>query len=485
MTARPATLDDLAGVWIGADIRGDASTVVGSITHDSRRVTEGTLFCCVPGSTVDGHDFAPAALAAGAAALLVQRPLDLLLATGDLVPQLVVDDVRTAMGPIAARVFADPSRSIDVVGVTGTNGKTSVVQLIGHLLASSGHPVRTLGTLTGPRTTPEAPELQATLATARDEGATAVAMEVSSHALTLHRVDGTRFRVGVFTNLGRDHLDFHGTLEAYEAAKSRLFTSEFVETAVINTDDVVGRRIADRCDVPVRTYGLADVDDLEIDGPISRFRWHGHEVVLRLPGSHNVLNALAAALVAVELGLEPVDIADGLCSAESARGRFEMVSVGQPYSVVVDYAHKPEALQAVLVACRQIVGVRADGSPGRVIVVFGCGGDRDPFKRPVMGQIAASFADRVVLTSDNPRSEDPESILDAIVAGVPAEAADRVDRIEDRAEAIAAALGRAEAGDVVLIAGKGDEVYQIVGNVTLPFDDREVVVRTLIGGGAR
>ncbi|MEZ5228035.1 MAG: Mur ligase family protein [Acidimicrobiales bacterium] len=246
-----------------------------------------------------------------------------------------------------------------------------------------------LGTLTGPRTTPEAPELQAIFAEEVARGGDVVAMEVSSHALALHRVAGTRFAVGVFTNLGQDHLDFHGDLATYEAAKTELFSSRYIETAVINVDDPAGRRIADQCDVPVRPYGLADVEHLRIDGPVSTFTWRGHEIVFRLPGSHNVLNALAAALACIELGIETVDIADALCHADGARGRFEMVSVGQPFSVVVDSPTSPKALQAVITACRQIVGERADSTPGRVIVVIGCGGDRDPFKRPLMGEIGS------------------------------------------------------------------------------------------------
>ncbi len=480
-----ATLADLAARWPGTQVVGDPDLPIEAITHDSRSVGAGMLFACVRGAVADGHDFAPSAVAQGAVALLVDHRLDWPEAD---VAQLVVDDVRRAMGPIAAAVNHDPSRSLSVVGVTGTNGKTSVVWLIGHVLGHVGRPHLVQGTLTGPRTTPESPDLQATLADARAAGIEVVAMEVSSHALALHRVDGTHFRVGVFTNLGHDHLDFHGDVESYEAAKTLLFSSRFLTTAVINRDDAAGRRIAAQCDVPVRDYGIGDAEDLRLDGPISHFRWRGHEVVLRLPGVHNVLNALAAATACVELGIDPLDIAVALDSAEPARGRFEMVDVGRPFSVVVDFAHKPEALRAVLIAAGQIVGsgpssAAATGT-GRVIVVFGCGGDRDASKRPVMGAVAVEHADLVYLTSDNPRTEDPESILDAVECGIDEAGRTRVRRIADRAAAIRAALDEAVAGDVVLIAGKGDETVQIVGSEAFPFDDREVAIDYLLGAGA-
>ncbi len=472
------TVDALAEFVPGAVVIGDGSVTVGHITHDSRQARTGTLFACVAGARVDGHDYATAALALGAAALLVDHVLP---AIGSSVPQLIVPDVRKAMGTVAAAIYRHPSASLRVVGVTGTNGKTSVVGLIGEILAHASVPVRMLGTLTGPRTTPESPDLQETFAHEVARGGDVIAMEVSSHALALHRVAGTQFVVGVFTNLGQDHLDFHGDLEQYEQAKTELFSSRYIAKAIINTDDPAGRRIAAQCDVAVQAYGLADAEELRIDGPVSQFRWGGHEIVFRLPGIHNVLNALAAAFTCVELGVDPLDIADALCNADGARGRFEMVNVGQPFSVVVDYAHKPEALQAVINASRQIVGVRPDGSPGSVIVVIGCGGDRDPFKRPLMGAIAANFADLTVLTSDNPRSEDPSMILDQMEAGVPHDRRTTVTRVEDRAAAIAAALQSAQQGDVVLIAGKGDEIHQVIGDEALPFDDREVAVAYLLG----
>ncbi len=471
------TVDALAERLPGATVVGDGSTVITSVTHDSRQAGPGTLFACVRGAVVDGHAFAADAVGSGASALLVDHVLPLDVA----VAQVVVADVRREMGPAAAVLLGDPSASLRVVGVTGTNGKTSVVGLIEQILRHAGVPVRMLGTLTGPRTTPEAPDLQSTFAREVELGGDVVAMEVSSHALALHRVLGTRFAVGVFTNLGQDHLDFHGDLEHYEKAKTELFSSRYIATAVINTDDPAGRRIAAQCDVPVRSYGLGDVEDLRIEGPISRFGWQGHDIVLHLPGTHNVMNALAAALAVSELGVDDAVIAAALARVVGARGRFEMVEVGRPFSVVVDYAHKPEALQAVIDASRQIVGVRPDGTPGSVITVIGCGGDRDPFKRPLMGAIAATSSDLTVLTSDNPRSEDPAAILDQIEDGVPEDRRSVVTRIEDRASAIAAALDAAQPGDVVLIAGKGDEVHQVIGDEVLPFDDREVAKAHLTG----
>ncbi len=470
------TIDSLAALVAGAEIVGNGATTIDHITHDSRAARPGTLFACVPGAVVDGHDFAADAVANGATAVLAERRLPL----DPTVTQLVVADVRAGMGIVAASVYQHPSETLRVVGVTGTNGKTSVVQLIEQIVDHAGIPVRMFGTLTGPRTTPEAPDLQATLADVVNDGGDVVAMEVSSHALSLHRVAGTHFEVGVFTNLGQDHLDFHGDLEHYEAAKTELFSSRYLTTAVINLDDPAGRRIADQCDVPVRPYRLADVEDLQIDGTMSRFVWEGHEVELHLAGTHNVMNALAAAKTCVELGIGTDVIAEALGQAIPVRGRFEIVEAGQPFSIVVDYAHKPEALQAVISASRQIVGLRPDGSQGSVIVVMGCGGDRDPFKRPMMGAIAATSADLVVLTSDNPRSEDPEVILDEIEAGIDEERRHIVRRVEDRAQAIAVALDAALEGDVVLVAGKGDEVHQIVGDRVLPFDDREVAVAHLL-----
>ncbi len=442
---------------------------VGDVVHDTRRVRPGALFCCVPGRTVDGHDLAPRAVEAGAAALLVQRPVEV------GVPQLEVDDVRAAMGPVAAAFWGHPSRDMAVVGVTGTSGKTTVTHLVQSIMTAAGRPCGVIGTLSGARTTPEAPELQALLASERGAGRTAVAMEVSSHGLDQHRVDGTRFAVGVFTNLSQDHLDYHHTMEEYFAAKSRLFTQELTERAVVCRDDDWGRRLLDRLRgdaLDVHAYSLADAEDLEIGTGGSRFTWRRQKIELALAGRFNVSNAVAAATTAVLLGVPGSAIAEGLAAVAPVPGRFEPVDAGQPFTVLVDYSHKPDALRQALTAARELV---REGS--RLTVVFGCGGDRDTAKRPVMGGIAAELADRVVITSDNPRSEDPRAIISAVRDGVPPGVPVATEL--DRRRAIEMALHQAGPGDVVLIAGKGHETTQIIGGEHLPFDDR-VVARDVL-----
>ena len=464
-----ATAGDLAdrvdGRLVGPDPSGAAGVEVIDATHDSRTVERGWLYCCVPGANVDGHAFAPDAVASGASALLVDRELDLGVA------QILVPDVRAAMGPIAAAVHGDPSRDLTVVGVTGTNGKSSIVQLLADLWRQVGTRGEIVGTLVGARTTPEATDLQRIFRSAADRGVEALAIEVSSHALALHRVDGTRFTIALFTNLTRDHLDFHPTMEDYFQAKARLFTPELSERGVVNADDAYGGRLLDRAVIPTEAYRLSDAESLRFDGAISRFRWRGHEIVLQLAGSHNVLNAVAAARCAELLGMEAVDIADALCATSPVRGRFEAVDAGQPFHIAVDYAHTPDALRAALIAARQVAG------QGRVIVVFGCGGDRDVEKRAEMGRVAQEAADVVVVTSDNPRSEDPASIIADILDGI--DDRDRVTVEPDRQSAIALAVARAEPGDMVLLAGKGHETYQIIGDQTIDFDDRHAALVAL------
>lgn len=451
----------------------DAGAVdVTSVVHDTRAVTEGALFCCVPGERVDGHDLVGEAAAAGASALLVERTVDSAL------PQLVAPSVRDAMGPVADAFWAHPSESLTVVGVTGTSGKTTTTHLLHAIFVAHGWPSSVLGTLSGPRTTPEAPELQAHLASERDAGRRAIAMEVSSHALAMGRVAATRFAVAVFTNLSHDHLDFHRDLDDYFEAKATLFTPRFSEAAVVNLDDARGRELAAREAVPTIGYSLADASDLELGPTSTRFRWRGRDVSLPLGGRFNVSNALAAATAAAHLGIDPAAIADGLSQAPPVPGRFEPVDEGQPFAVLVDYAHKPGALEGALAAAREV----APG--GRVIVVLGAGGDRDTSKRPEMGEVAARLADRVVLTSDNPRSEDPLAIIDAIRAGMPPDAPVAVE--PDRAAAIGLAVAEAGPGDVVVIAGKGHEAVQVVGDRTLDLDDRTVAheaLRALRGSG--
>jgi UDP-N-acetylmuramoyl-L-alanyl-D-glutamate--2,6-diaminopimelate ligase len=470
------------GALGNAHVEGDATVDVVDVEADSRLVGPGHLFVAIRGEHHDGHEHVAAAIDAGAVAVLVEHPV----ATS--VPQAIVEDARRAVGPVAAEVHGRPSEALEVVGVTGTNGKTTTTHLLANVLTEAGRRVEVLGTLSGVRTTPEAPELQRRLAAWRDGGVDAVAMEVSSHALDLHRVDGTRFRVGVFTNLSRDHLDFHRTMEAYFQAKARLFTPELCDRAVVNLDSPYGRLLSDAATLPTSGYALDDVEDLALSVGGSTFTWRGQEVRVALGGLFNVANALAAAGAAEALGIPDDVIAAGLSRPVTVPGRFEVVEVGQDFAVVVDYAHTPDALEQLLEAAGPLVGTRPDGTPGLVTVVFGCGGDRDADKRPLMGQVAASLADRVVVTADNSRGEPTEAIIEAVMQGA-ARAEPRRAEVSvepDRRAAIALALGAAVAGDVVLVAGKGHETTQTVGADVTPFDDRAVVRDLLrrVGGAA-
>jgi UDP-N-acetylmuramoyl-L-alanyl-D-glutamate--2,6-diaminopimelate ligase len=459
-------MDELLRAVPVKQIVGDPAVVeVTSVVHDSRSVTGGALFCCVRGALVDGHDFAAGAVDAGAVALLCERELPLAVA------QAVVKETRAAMGPVAATFHGDPSRALEVVGVTGTNGKTTTTHLLQSILEAAGRHAAVIGTLTGARTTPEATELQAQLAALRDDGVEAVAMEVSSHALAQSRVDGTWFRVGVFTNLSRDHLDFHRTIDDYFEAKASLFTSDRCAAAVVNIDDPWGRRLAERLTIPWQPCSFDLVSDVDIHAEWSRCSWQGVELRVPLGGRFNLMNGLEAAITAQTLGISREVIVQGLAQAGPVAGRFEPVDAGQPFHVFVDYAHTPDGLEQLLLAAHEIAG------QSRVLVVFGCGGDRDRTKRAPMGEVAARLADQVVLTSDNPRSEDPSAIIDAVLEGI----ADRSGLIiePDRRAAIDAAIGRAREGDVVVIAGKGHETTQVTGDVVTAFDDR-VVARELL-----
>lgn len=466
-------------------VTGDPTTTVAGITHDSRRVEPGWAFCCIPGDLHDGHDHAAAAVAGGAVVLLVERTLPL------EVTQVLVGDARRALGPAAAEVFAQPADSLRTVGVTGTNGKTSVVTLIGHLVAACGMTADVVGTLTGERTTPEASDLQARLARDVADGVDVVALEVSSHALVLGRVDGLVVDVAVFTNLGQDHLDFHGTTEEYFRAKALLFTPEHARQAVVWVDDPAGARLAGTTSIPTglagttsiptRSVGMVDAVGLRGAGGRWAWRWRGHEVELPWPGRHNVANALLALEAAVALGLDEGAVAAALAGAPVVPGRFEVVGAASVAEsppelplVVVDFAHTPDALDRVITAARELCG-----PAGSLRVVVGCGGDRDRTKRPGIGRIAAIGADWVAVCDDNPRSEEPAAIRAEVLSGVPESAAPKVREIGDRRSAIRAALRSARQGDVVLIAGKGHEQGQTAGGVTVPFDDRVVALEEL------
>jgi UDP-N-acetylmuramoyl-L-alanyl-D-glutamate--2,6-diaminopimelate ligase len=485
-----------------AGVEGDEDTDVASLAYDSSRVAPGALFFCVRGQRADGHDFAASAVERGAAALVVERRLEL------PVPQVMVADARAAMAPIAVRFWGDPTATLRVAGITGTNGKTTTAFLIRHILEAQGIQTGLLGTVKSivggveeevERTTPEAIDLQATFRRMLDAGDTACAMEVSSHALSQNRTDGVRFAVAVFTNLTQDHLDFHSDMEDYFRAKRLLFVPEAGNqmtpaVAVVNVDDPYGARIAadlrEASEPPLRTFspsGSSEADyralDASFDASGSRFRcaWPGGEAEVRTPlaGHFNVENALAAIAACHALGVSVEAAAAALGDADRAPGRFEPVEDGQPFAVLVDYAHTPDSLDNVLHAARLL-------TERRLICVFGCGGDRDRDKRPKMGEIAARLADRTVVTSDNPRSEDPEAIIADILAGIPGYASGNGHGREDiavepdRRAAIAIALAEAEPGDTVVIAGKGHEQGQeFEGGRKIPFDDRTVAAELL------
>ncbi len=463
------------------DVLGDAARAappveVTALAYDNRLVEPGTLFFCVPGFTRDGHDFAPDAVARGAAALVVDRPLGL------GVPEVRVDDVRAAMAPAAAAINGDPTAALRAVGITGTNGKTTTAFLVRGLLEAAGRRTGLVGTVNAVvggaeramvRTTPEAIDLQRMFAEMRDAGDAAVVMEVSSHALALHRADAIHWAVAIFTNLTQDHLDFHPTMEDYFLAKRRLFEAG-PEVAVINVDDPYGIRLAHDFPDAIRVgidspHAQVRARGIESDASGSRFTVDGVELQSPLPGRFNVLNVLGAVAAVRALGVDDATIADGLAHAMRVPGRFEPVDEGQPFAVLVDYAHTPDSLDNALRAARPL-------ATGRVIVVFGAGGDRDRAKRPLMGAVACDQADVVIVTSDNPRSEDPRAIVAEILVGCGA----GVEVELDRRAAIEQAIGTAEPGDVVVVAGKGHEQGQeFADGHKVPFDDVTVAREAL------
>ena len=469
---------------VDGELRGDGSVEITDLAYDSRRAGPGTLFVCVHGETSDGHDFAPQVVAAGAAALVVERPLEL------GVPELRVPGARAAMAPLAACFHGDPTAELRVAGITGTNGKTTTAFLLREILEAAGTPTGLLGTVKQVvggaesevvRTTPEAIDLQATFRAMLDAGDRACVMEVSSHALALRRTAEIRFEVAVFTNLTQDHLDFHADMDDYFAAKRLLFApadGEPPSAAIVNADDPYGGRLAAELeDATTFSAEGADADfraaDVSFDAAGARFRCLAPgdeaEVSLPIPGHFNVANALGAIAAAAALGVGLDDAARALGSAARVPGRLEPIDTGQEFPVLVDYAHTPDSLDNVLRAARRL-------TDRRLVCVFGCGGDRDRDKRPLMGGIGAELADVAIVTSDNPRSEDPGAIIDEILAGIEGGGdAEGVVVQADRRAAIRVALERAEPGDVVVIAGKGHEQGQeFEGGRKIPFDDREV-----------
>jgi len=491
---------------LGAAAEGAAE--VTGITHDSRAVRPGDLYAALPGARLHGADFVTQAAGLGAVAVLTD-PTGAERAAATGLPVLVVDDPRARMGALATTIYGDPGRDLLQIGITGTSGKTTTAYLVegglktarttgegGRSEASSaeggGRRVGLIGTvemrvgeerIKSERTTPEATDLQALFAVMRERGVEAVAMEVSSHALVLGRVDGCVFDIAVFTNLSPEHMEFHSDMEDYFRAKAQLFTPERSKLGVVNTDDEYGRRLAQEATVPVVTFsaeGHPDADwraeDVQVGPMDSTFTVlgpGGERVRARspLPGPFNVANTLAAIVALAVAGLDPQTAADGIAAVPGVPGRLERVDAGQPYLAVVDYAHKTDAVESVLKALRKV-------TKGRLHVVLGCGGDRDQTKRAPMGAAAARLADTAVLTSDNPRSEDPLAILATMLRGaasVPSHERGEVLLFEDRAAAIAATVARAHAGDTVLVAGKGHEQGQDIAGVVRPFDDRQVL----------
>ncbi|MEZ5126435.1 MAG: UDP-N-acetylmuramoyl-L-alanyl-D-glutamate--2,6-diaminopimelate ligase [Thermoleophilia bacterium] len=488
-------LAELVAVVPGAQLLGDPSTAVCGLAYHTADVSPGVVFFCVPGLRSDGHSFAARAAASGAAALVCERPVE------PEVPRVLVPSVRRALALMAAHWFGDPSHELLVAGVTGTNGKTTTAHLIAGMVAAAGRQAALLGTVVnriGGRdypvrlTTAESLDLQRMFREMRDVGDEACALEISSHALALDRAVGIDFDAVVFTNLTRDHLDFHSDLDDYFAAKRRLFLPDGHRNghsvAVVNVGDAYGRRLAAECagvyGDDLWTYALADAEldgvqpaalarDVDLRAAGSEFTLEVsrlgvvERLTLRLAARFNVENALAAATTALALGLPIEAVREALAVQEGVPGRFESVRAGQSFDIVVDYSHTPDSLENALRAARAISG-------GRVLVVFGCGGDRDRGKRPLMGAIAVRLADRAFVTSDNPRSEDPAAIISEIVAGVPEKLLPALVIEQDRREAIRMAFREAQPGDLVVIAGKGHEQGQTIGDQRIPFDDRDV-----------
>ena len=466
---------ETAGDPAAVDVRG--------IAHDSRRVVPGDLFCCVPGQLADGHAFAAEAVDRGAVGILCEHFIPELLERPVVQTLVAPGTIRPVMAHLAAAFYGFPARDLLMIGVTGTNGKTTVTRLLGELLEAAGRPTNVMGTLSGVRTTPEATELQRELAQIRDRQRSdgrphAVAMEVSSHALAQSRVEGIHFDVAAFTNLSHDHLDYHGTMEEYFRVKSTLFTPDHALRGVINADDPWGRRLLGAARIPTVAVHRSAARDIVLAPGRTRFTWRGQQVTMPLTGSMNVDNALLAAEAALTLGLEVPEIVAAFRHVSPAPGRFQVLAAppgaagtapdSPPFTVLVDYAHTPAGLEVVLREARGLTAGR-----GRVLVAFGCGGNRDREKRPKMGRAASLLSVVAVLTSDNPRDEDPRSIIGEVQAGVDNEAHPHATFIvePDRRTAIRLVIEQARAGDVVVVAGKGHESYQEIAGARLPFDD--------------
>ncbi|MGI6558464.1 MAG: UDP-N-acetylmuramoyl-L-alanyl-D-glutamate--2,6-diaminopimelate ligase [Limnochordia bacterium] len=477
----------------GARLVGPDASVAG-IAYDSRQVRAGDVFVCITGERFDGHDFIRDALERGAVGIVGQRGLP------EGVPGALVEDSRRALGLISARFFDYPASRMGLIGITGTNGKTTTSYLVKSILEAAGYKVGLVGTiqnmigsevLAATRTTPESLDLQRLLASMYDDGVEWVVMEVSSHGIELGRIVGCPFDLGVLTNITQDHLDFHGTFAKYLEAKTRFFTELGRESgpkkkrapaAIINGDDEHGRRIGDTLSVDVVSYGIyapatfmAEAVKIESQGLAFNLRYPGGKIAIssRLTGLFNVYNCLAALACGWQLGIPPGELKVGLEGVRGVPGRFETVDLGQDFAVIIDYAHTPDGLENVLQAARAL-------TRGRIILVFGCGGDRDRSKRPIMGEIAARYGDFSIITSDNPRGEDPMAICRQVEEGVRRGSGEYLLEV-DRRQAINLAIDMAQPGDVVLVAGKGHENYQIFKDRVIHFDDREEAARALRG----
>ena len=473
-------LDALVTALAPSEVTASASVEIADLAYDTRRVTQGAMFFCVTGSRVDGHELAWEAIERGAVAVVVERLLEV------DVPQLLVPSVRESMPVAADLFFGEPTKELELAGVTGTNGKTTTAFLLRSVLEAADRRPGLVGTIEwrvggetrpAPFTTPEAIDLQRLFREMLDAGDGSAAVEASSHGSALRRLDRVRFGVLVFTNLSQDHLDLHGSMDEYFQAKRRLFTGPQPPPAAVNVGNVWGRQLADELEdahrSPLVTFGLADdaeirPEELEVTARGSTFRAGGLEIETPLRGLFNVENVLGAVAAGLLLDLDEDAIVEGVASMPGVPGRFEPVDEGQPFAVVVDYAHTPDSLATVLQAARDL-------GDGRVIVVFGAGGDRDRGKRPLMGKVAADLSDITIVTSDNPRSEDPLAIIQDVLQGTGLD----VEIDPDRRSAITRAVALADEGDVVVIAGKGHEQGQDVGGVVSPFDDRDVAREAL------
>jgi UDP-N-acetylmuramoyl-L-alanyl-D-glutamate--2,6-diaminopimelate ligase len=488
----PQRVDGLLDRLPGSVASGDVTTTVTGVTHDSRQVRPGDLYVARAGAATHGIDHVDAAVRAGAVAVLTD-PSSSDRATAAGAHAVVVSaDPRVAMGPAAAWVYGDPAADLLLLGVTGTNGKTTTVYLLESGLRAAGHTPGLIGTIEtriagqaipSARTTPEATDLHALFAMMRERGVDSVAMEVSSHAVALGRVEGIIFDVAAFTNLSQDHLDFHHDMDSYFAAKAALFTPSHARDGVVCTDDAWGRRLAEQATIPITTTGSdasagwRRTDDVDLGAAGTRTRLvdpdgRSHEVRCGLVGSINLANATVAYVTLIHAGVAPDAAREGIATLTAIPGRMEPIETGQPFAVIVDYAHTPEAVSRLLADARGLTT-----GAGRVLVVLGCGGDRDRAKRPQMGAAAASGADIAIFTNDNPRSEDPASILAAMVSGVPT--GSKVELEPDRRTAIVGVIGRARPGDVVVIAGKGHEQGQEIAGQVIAFDDRVVAREAL------